>query len=394
VSVVQGSCDEGFSAVADEFARIVSLDDAGSGLAVYHQGRKVVDLWGGLAVPSTGEPWTERSLTLVFSVTKGLTALCAHMLAEQGLLDLDARVDEYWPEYGAHGKDVTTVRHALSHRAGVPVVDAVLTPSDLASWTPIIRALEQQRPLWVPGESYGYHALTFGYVVGEVIRRVTGCSVGEYFRRHVAEPLGADTFIGLPEEQEPRVVLQRSAPAPPEGSEVATMLAELMTPDGLIVRSTTLGGAVPAGLDLDQPDGFNSRLVRAAELPAGNAMTTAEGLARVYAAVVNEVDGVRLLGPDAAKAALTVESSGPPAEGFVDFGISFSTGFQVAHPDVRPMLGPSSFGHDGAGGSLGFVDLGYEVGFGYVSCQMGGFGDQRANDLCRVLRRCLDGGAS
>lgn len=390
MATAQGFCDEGFTHVADTFSRLLETDQAGSGITVYHQGRKVVDLWGGLDL-STGASWTERSLTLVYSVTKGLTALCAHMLAEQGLLDFDAPVVDYWPEYRAHGKDKTTVRQALSHRAGVPVVDAPLTPADLAAWTPIIRALEQQEPLWVPGEAYGYHALTFGYLVGEVIRRVAGCSPGEYFARQVAGPVGADTWIGLPEDQEPRVVLQQPAAPPAEGSVEAQMLAELMTPDSVLVRSTTLGGAVPGGLDLSHPDGFNSRHLRAAELPAGNAMTTAEGLARIYAAAVSEVNGVRLLTSEAAKAALIVESSGPPAEGFVDFGISFSTGFQLAHEDVRPMLGPTSFGHDGAGGALGFADLDHQVGFGYVSSQMGSIGDQRANALCRALRRCLEG---
>lgn len=391
MTVVQGRCDEGFGHVADVFATLIDEDSPGGAVTVYRAGRPVVDLWGGLADVRTRAPWTARTLTLVFSVTKGLTSLCAHLLAEQGLLDFDARITAYWPEYGRAGKQETTVRQALAHRAGVPVIDAELAPADLQRWTPIITALENQRPLWTPGTEYGYHALTFGYLAGELIRRITGRTPGQFFRSNVAGPLGADAWIGLPAEEESRVALLLPPPPPAEDSPVAAMLSELLTPEGVLFRSATLGGAIPAGVDVTAPDGFNSRAVREAEVPAGNGVMSAHALARIYAAAVTEVGGVRLLGADAAKNALAVESAGPVAAGFVDFGVAFSTGFMLGSEPVRPMLGAGSFGHDGAGGALGFADVDHGIGFGYVSSQMGGMGDERANELCRALRRCLEG---
>ena len=366
---IQGEVAAGFEPVRDAFqANFDRNGDVGAAFSLYVRGEKVVDLWGGVADTTTGREWTADTLQLVFSTTKGATAICAHLLAQSGALDLEAPVAEYWPEFAAEGKGEIPVRWLLSHRSGLPTVDARLTPAELCAWQPIIEALAAQRPYWEPGTAHGYHALTYGWLVGEVVKRVDGRSIGRFFADEVAKPLGLDFFIGLPESEEARTSRLETAqiggiPAEldveslPE--QVRDLLKAAMDPEGLMQRALTVSR--PEALD------FNSREVHAAEIPAANGITTARSLARMYAATVGEVDGVRIL-DEATVADATVEQSNGP-DRVLMVPTRFGSGFFL--PSMfSPLLGPSSFGHSGAGGSLGMADRDRQIGFGYVMNKM------------------------
>lgn len=390
---IEGHADEGWGRVADAFrANFDERGELGASCCVYVDGRPVVDLWAGTADAATGRPWDEETVAIVFSTTKGITAICAHMLAERNLLDLDAPVVRYWPEFGAEGKDAVLVRWLLSHQAGLPWVDEQLTLEETGAWDPIVRALEQQKPAWEPGAQHAYHALTYGWLVGEVIRRITGKTPGRYFADEVAGPLGLRAWIGLPADEEPHVA--RIEPAPPLPPDVQAVLDMFTGPDSVFGRSVLFSG-IP--IELVTPDGgFNARVVRAAEWPAGNMVADARSLARTYAATVSDVDGTRLLQPATVARASEVQTTtstpyGVPA-GFEQLAIQKSLGFDVPNPIV-PMLGPASFGHGGAGGSLAFADPDHRVGFAYVMNQMLNEipGPARATFLTDAVKECLGG---
>ena len=375
--VVEGEVHPRFEAVRDAFLRNFTVHgDTGAALCVYHEGRRVVDLWGGWSSPGQLRPYGRDTLQLVFSSTKGATALCALLLAERGLLDIDAPVAEYWPEFGTEGKGHIPVRWLLTHQAGLPVIDDVLPLERALAWSPVTEALVHQPPLWEPGSDHGYHALTFGWLVGEVVRRVTGQSVGTFFAEEVAGPLGLDFWIGLPERCERRVAPLRmqwplsarggSEEQPAAAGAGTDVLASLLQPDALqlLLRALTLNGT----FGMFGGDGpFNTPAVHAAEVPAANGITDARSLARMYAALVGDVDGVRMLAP------ATVErATRPLVEGrdrVLVAPTSFGLGF-LCHSRYIPLLAPGSFGHSGAGGSLGFADPGSAVAFGYVMNQM------------------------
>ncbi|MEV5589826.1 serine hydrolase domain-containing protein [Nonomuraea pusilla] len=212
----RGETAPGFEAVRETFeAQLPGEREAGAAVAVYLHGRKVVDLWGGVADPATGRPWERDTLQVVFSTTKGVTAACAHLLAERGELDLDAPVAAYWPEFAANGKDRLPVRWLLTHQAGLPAIDRPVTPAQALAWEPMVTALAAQRPLWEPGTGHGYHAHTYGWLVGEVVRRVSGRSLGTYLAEEIAAPLGLDLWIGLPAAELPRVSRLVTDPAGP-----------------------------------------------------------------------------------------------------------------------------------------------------------------------------------
>jgi CubicO group peptidase (beta-lactamase class C family) len=364
---VQGRVDPGYEGVRDAFeANFTEHGDVGAAFCLYMDGRQVVDLWGGVADARAGRPWEEDILTLVYSTTKGVTAICAHLLAQRGLLDLDAPVVEYWPEFGKQGKSGIPVRQLLSHRAGLPLIDKKLTPEEAMAWEPAVEALAAQAPLWEPGTKHGYHALTYGWLVGEVIRRVTGRSLGQFLAEEITGPLRLDLWVGLPEEHEVRVsrLIPPDPPTftaedvesfPPERIE---MLRGMASPTSLTMRALNV---------TDPPFNFNSRLVHAGEQPAANAITTARALAKLYAATVSEVDGTRLLSPATIEGATQEQSNGSDAVLLIDS--RFGSGFFL-HSTFSPLLGPASFGHAGAGGSLAFADPDRGVGFGYVMNKM------------------------
>lgn len=356
-----GFAEPGFGAVADALARTFDEGDLGAACALYVDGRPVVDLWGGVADQTNGRPWQADTLTIVFSVTKGVSSICAHQLVERGLLELDAPVTTYWPEFGAGGKAATTVRDVLSHRTGLPVVDGPVTIEDLADPAEMAARLAAQAPLFEPGTDHVYQAVTFSWTFGEIVRRITGDTIGAYVATELAGPLGLELWIGLPPELEGRV----STIVPPD---VAPELVELVLPEGgLAWRALTLNGFLPAIL-ASPGGGVNDPALHAVQLPAANGITTARALARLYAATIGEVDGVRLLSPETVAAASVVRSEGRPFGEAFD-GPSWGTGFM--RPFARqPMLGGASFGHDGAGGSLAFAEPDLGVAFSHVINQM------------------------
>jgi CubicO group peptidase (beta-lactamase class C family) len=367
---VGGFAEPGWEKVADAFR--ANFDDGkehGAAVAVYAGGRPVVDLWGGVADTSSGRAWAEDTIVLVFSSTKGMTAILAALLAQRGDLDIDAPVASYWPEFAANGKKAIPVRWLLSHQAGLVTVDRRFTIDELCDWQTVVDELAAATPMWEPGKHHAYHALTYGHLVGEVLRRITGKSVGSLFRDEVATPLGLSSWIGLPESEEPRVA--RLTPAPPIEPEALQQVLDTLLGPGSLFERSVLG----APTDLVTEDGgwFGSRQVRAAEIPAGNLVTDARSLARAYAATIGEVDGVRLLSDDTVRAAATVQTDtsepwGMPP-GLEEFGLTAGLGFQV-HTPTADLLGPSSFGHGGAGGSMGLAAPEHGLAFGYVMNRM------------------------
>ena len=385
VADIGGSVEPGFEGVAEAFrANFDQHGEVGAAAAVYVAGHKVVDLWGGSADAAAGTPYTEDTLQLVFSTTKGATAACANLLAQRGQLDVDAPVAEYWPEFKAAGKGDIPVRWLLCHKAGLPYVDATLTLEEALAWEPMVRALEAQEPVWEPGTAHGYHATTFGWLVGEVVKRISGKSLGTFFHDEFAEPLGLEFWIGLPDEQQHRVapLVQWGDPADQDPA-MAELLAQFMGPDTLLGKA--LGA--PSFVFTNAEGGFNNPAIRAAEIPAANGVTNARSLARFYAALSGVVDGgpaEPILTADQVAKACELQTSGPDKCIFMD--TTFGLGFFLASV-FAPYGGSRSFGHTGAGGSVGFTDPEHGIGFGYVMNKMmqGLNGDPRSSGLIRAV---------
>ncbi|MFI1410904.1 serine hydrolase domain-containing protein [Streptomyces sp. NPDC020707] len=389
MTTIHGEVAAGFEPVREAFAaNFAQHGDIGAAVCVYQHGRPVVDLWGGVADPETDRPWTRDTLQLVYSATKGATATAAHMLAERGALDLDAPVAKYWPEFAANGKADIPVRWLLSHQAGLIALDQPVPLNEALAWHPMAAALAAQRPQWTPGTAHGYHGRTWGWLVGEVLRRVSGQSPGRFFADEIAAPLGLDFFIGLPAEQRDRVsrmVYQRPAvdlttvPAESVPEELREQVAAWRDPKSFSNRAYAVTD--PAEIDFDSPE------VQAAELPASNGIGTARALARMYAALIGEVDGVRLLS-SAVLASATEEQAGGKDQ-IMLIPSRFSAGYMLP-TESNPMLGSSSFGHTGRGGSLAFADPEHGVTFGYaMNNVIRGTDDVRAAYLVDAMRRSL-----
>jgi CubicO group peptidase (beta-lactamase class C family) len=385
---VGGDVEPGFERVREAFgANFERGGDVGAAVCVYRHGRKVADLRGGLADAGAGRPWARDTLQLVYSATKAATATCAHLLAQRGELDLDQPVASYWPEFAVAGKAQIPVRWLLSHRAGLPVIDHPVPLDALLAWDPMTAALAAQRPVWEPGTAHGYHGRTYGWLVGEVIRRVSGRSAGTFFAEEIAGPAGLDFYIGLPAAERGRV--SQMVIDDPPGPEVAAipleqvpeqfrpLLAAFSDPDSLMNRAFVL--SVP---DID----FNSPAAQAAEIPSSNGICTADGLARLYAALIGEVDGVRILDPGTAAAAAAEQAAGTDRVLLVP--TRFASGFMLPTGE-SPLGGPASFGHPGRGGSLGFADPDSGIAFGYVVSHIRqDMADTRAANLVSAVRAC------
>ena len=306
---IHGTVSKGFERVRDAFeANFSEGGEVGAAFCLHVKSRKVVDLWGGLT-DVKGKTWKENTPALVFSTTKGATAICAMMLVDQKRLDVDAPVAQYWPEFAAGGKADIPVRMLLNHQAGLPVVDATLSRAQVLEVTPVVDALAKQTPVWPPGSRHGYHALTYGWLVGELVRRITGKTIGRFFKDEVAEPLGLDFWIGLPADVEPRVARLVTAP-PPTDPAILAQMAALFGPDSLAGRALSLNGAMsgPPGDSI-----FNLPEVHRSEIPAANGITTARSLSRLYAACIGTVKGTRLFGKRTLDKALKIQSDAPDA---------------------------------------------------------------------------------
>jgi CubicO group peptidase (beta-lactamase class C family) len=376
---VHGSVEAGFEPVQDAFAANFEREgEVGASCCVYLDGKRVVDLWGGVKTPGSTDPYTGETLQVVASTTKGVVAIAAHVLAQEGKLDFDAPVTEYWPEFGAEGKAHIPVRWLFSHRAGLSAVDRLLTMEEVYAWEPVVRALEAQRPLWEPGTAHGYHVGTYGWLAGEVIRRISGQSVGQFVAERIARPLGLDFWIGLPGDVEGRVATLIPSPPPTGPPDIFT--ARLLDPTSLLHRAFVNPMILPGT--------FNERAFHAAEIPAANGIGSARALARLYAACIGEIDGVRLLEPGTLKKATTVQSSGEDI--VLGYETAYATGFQLPFP-FRPMAGAGSFGHYGMGGSVAFAHPGRGFSFAYVMNQMQPSGgvDPRPHALVEALGNCV-----
>ncbi|BAN02971.1 serine hydrolase domain-containing protein [Ilumatobacter coccineus] len=383
--VINGTVADGFGKVADAFAQnFADFPELGAGFALVADGELKVDISAGVADKASGRPWDADTLQLVFSTTKGAAAICVARLVEAGKLSYSDTVATHWPEFAANGKGEVTVAQMMSHQAGLPYVDAPLTIDQILEVGPVVEALAAQTPIWEPGTAHGYHAVTYGWLAGELVRRVDGRSIGTYFADEVAGPLGLDFWIGLPESEEPRVsTLEASAP-PSDPAELALML-QVMGPGTIGFKALTMNGSLMA-FGAENP--FNTRALHATEMPAANGITNASSLARMYAATVGEVDGVRLVGADTMRAMSTEAVNGPDEALVAE--TRFGMGFMLNN-ELVPLLSPTSFGHAGAGGSLGQADPESGVGYGYVMNQMmsGIAGDPRTVRLNDAVRACL-----
>ncbi len=395
MDAVGGTVSSGFEAIRDAFATAQKDDEGGAQLCIYRHGKKVVDLWTGRD-GANNRPYGQDTLTVLMSCTKGMTATCAHMLIERGLLDPDERVAHYWPEFAANGKAEVRVRHLLSHTVGLTSFEpeSGVGPRELLDWTKCTTALANMAPLWEPGTAAMYHAVTFGYLVGEVIRRVSGKMPGRFFADEVAKPLGLELWIGLPASEEHRVAPHFSSrPAMTLDQWVAMASAFGIDINGRVARTmiNMFVGTVEAIEMINHAPGH------AAEIPAANGIGTARALARMYAATIGEVDGVRLFSDATMKRARTPQTDNLKGPG--DFAKlpnpdpqRLALGYELNRA-MEPMLGDGSFGHAGAGGRLGFAhkESGTAVGYTCNNMLWDGFSgpDARWMPWTEVLREIV-----
>lgn len=378
---INGAVAPGFEPVADAFEASFDGHPAmGAALHVVQDGESVVNLWAGVADARSGRVWTARTPSVVFSCTKGLVSIMAARLVQEGRLDYTAPVARYWPEFAAASKDHVTVGQALAHQAGLSAPRVDLTEDDLVDWDRVVALLAAQEPLWPPGSGYAYHALTHGWVAGEIIRRVTGQSVGRYFETLITGPLGVDAWIGLPDAMADEAAhLQVSPPL----SALWADEANKPVPNWPY-KAMTLGHALPADL-VSEHGGFNKQRIRAAEIPGAGGIATAEALATIWSATVVPTRGVRLIEAPVIAAATATQSSGVSVFGGEPPYSRWGYGFQL-DSEARHYLADGNFGHDGAGGQVGFADPTRRIGFGFVTNWMMGPEDRRAAHVLDALR--------
>ncbi len=346
---VHGTCDTRFDAVRDAFAaNFAAGAERGASLCIGVDGQIVADLWGGFATSDSTRPWGRDTVACAYSCTKGIVAMAALALAARGLLDLDDPVAAVWPEFAAAGKARIPIRWLLTHEAGLPAIERPMAFGSLSDWAAITDALAAQTPWWEPGTAHGYHGVTFGHLVGQVVRRVTGTTVNEFVQRELCTPAQADFSIGLGPRDEHRRATSVMQEAP-----TATFF-DHWTPDGLGAKSFGNPG------DCNSIDHVNSVAFRDAEIPAANGYTNARGLEALYRAFADGRFCSHALVEDAGRAHV----DGP--DRVMELRTAFGLGFEVAIPEFAFGPGLHSFGHNGSGGSLGMLDPDAGITFGYV----------------------------
>ncbi|WP_037669961.1 EstA family serine hydrolase [Streptomyces afghaniensis] len=361
---VRGHCDARFTAVRRTFEEnFRERGELGAAVAVTVGGEVVVDLWGGWADAAHTRPWEQDTLVNVWSTTKGPVALCAHILADRGLLDLDAPVAAYWPEFAAAGKEKVLVRHLLSHRAGLAGLREPHSLEQLCDWELTTQRLAATQPWWEPGTTSGYHALTYGHLVGEVVRRVSGLMPGAFLEREVTGPLGIDFRIGLPEKDYGRAA-ELDQPPIAASSEQAAVFAQLAPAAIAAVTNPAVSAA-----------GTLTPGWRAAEIPAANGHGTARAVAELYGVFAGRgsYGGKRILSPDAAERVREGQGScrDRGASGPVRGRDRGGLGLWLSGSNGSYGPNPRAFGHDGFGGSCGLADPEAHVSMGYVMNRMG-----------------------
>lgn len=374
--MTEGTCRPGFERVAEAFEKnLQEKGEIGASVCLTVGGETVVDLWGGVADAKTQVPWTRDTVSIVFSCTKGATALCAHVLASRGALDLDAPVAELWPEFAQHGKERVTTRMMLDHSSAVPAVRARVKDDGPYDWAYMTERLAAEVPFWEPGTRNGYHGFTFGWTVGEMVRRASGKSLGTFFREEIAGPLGLDFWIGLPEEIEPRV-----APIVAHVYKAADAVTPFMR--DLATNKESVAALFYFNNGAWRSGGANTRAGHAAEIGAANGITNARGLAGMYGPLANGggdlVDATTL-------ARMGEVSMATHDDATLRIPTRFALGFMKSMDNRKRslaaklwgedcdsvILGSAAFGHVGAGGSLGFADPVAGLSFGYTMNRMG-----------------------
>ena len=376
-AMISGTCDERFARVRDVFeANFESGAEVGASFAATVEGSFVVDLWGGHKDAARTRPWERDTIVNVWSTTKAMITACVHMLVDRKLLDLDAPVAKYWPEFAQAGKADVPVRYILSHKAGLPVIRERLPTEAFYDWERVVTAIAAQKPTWEPGTKHGYHAMTFGYLVGEIVRRITGKTIGAFFREEVAMPLGADFHIGLDEWDDKRVaemippVISSSEAANPESA-----LSQMITSPRV------------------RPDVPNTRAWRAAEIPAANGHGNARSIARVMAALAcwGQIGNVYLMRESTLRNAIEEQASGPDL--VLGIPMRWGLGYMLASEDTAwTAPNPNTFGHAGWGGSVAVADMDAQVSWAYVMNKMdvGTTGDIRSQRLSKALYDSLE----
>ncbi len=373
--MAEGHCHPRFAGVEAVLdANIASGADIGASVCVTLEGETVVDLWGGHADPARTRSWERDTIINVYSTTKTMTALTALLLADRGALDFDQRVAHYWPEFAAAGKGDVTVAQLMSHNAGLSGWRELITTDDLYDWDKATRLLAAQEPFWQPGSGPGYHALTQGYLVGEVIRRVTGLSVGTVFRREIAQPLGADFHIGLPASEDGRVA---ELLPPPDGASIAAV-----APDDLVRNMAT-----NPGIDVSAT---KTRAWRGAEIPAAGGTGNARSVAQVQALLAKGgmAGGKRLLSEAGCRRALQPQAEG--IDRILGIPIRYGMGFGLPGGMI-PFPNPNSCYWGGYGGSIVFIDMDARTTISYVMNRMEGTttGDVRSIGLAMAMWAAL-----
>lgn len=371
---VRGYAAPGFGKVADAFVDNFNFrGETGAACAIMIDGETVVDLHGGHAKP--GVPWTKSTRSTIFSVSKGVTTILLLMASDRGLLDLDEPVAEYWPGFEVHGKGSLTVRQMLAHRAGLPVPAVTPSANDMRDWRPVTAALASQAPMWEPNEGHAYHALTFGYLAGEVLRRSTGRRALQWLAEDINRPLQLAVSYGDHLDNPERALIippSDSGDGIPLSGENEDLYRRMLFADAF-------------GSDIFTAS--NEDLWLSIENPAANVVSSAHDLAKLFSATVTEVNGIRLFRDEALNAALNPLSCGPTVLGD-DGGHVWGTGFML-HSKLRRMAGPRSFGHDGAGGQLAFAHPEFRLGFAFQTAQCQGDEDERAEILSAAVLSCL-----
>lgn len=400
---IYGFVRPGFEAVRDAFVQnFLEGRERGASCSVIRHGETLVELWAG--EQARGQPWRRDTLVNVFSTTKGAAALCCAILADRGLLDYNEKVSKYWPEFAAEGKGEVTVAEALSHQAGVTGIrhpdagaDGVaFTIEDLLDFDKTCAQVARQKPFWPPGSRNGYHALTYGNLAGELVRRISGETIGSFFRKNVAEPLGVDFYIGLPESEDHRVAPMLNPDTPSGGltnsTDAATGIAAAKPEHRELLQAVRSSFTNPTLGSVDGVPVQNTTMWRRAEIPAANGHTNASALARMYCCLARggELDSVRIISSGGVRAATRMNCFRKDL--VLGFKVRWGMGFMLNDPLIGiqgPNLG--AFGHSGAGGSVGFADPLHGLGFGYAMTQMteGLNGDPRSLRLIEAVYGCL-----
>ena len=379
--MISGYCDDNFTEARNIFEKSISSGfELGGSIAVEVQGKKVIDLWGGYLDHTQSKAWEENTLVNVFSTTKGIAAICLLQLIEKGLLDIEKPVCEYWPEFSVNGKENIPVKYLFCHKAGLCGVREPLESGAFSNWDLITSELAKQEPLWEPGTAHGYHAITYGHLVGELLRRIDGRTIGQYFKEEIAEPLNLDFWIGLPDSEFDRVSdIYPSKPGPLQYLfPLLTKLPRFMLPGRAKFLLDFGDTSKPVGAAFNNPPissnrgmEANTKQWRNAEIPAANGHGTARSIAKLYGILANggSRDGIHVLSPETIEKGRQTQSDG---KDLVLGGMRtrFGLGFMLGTENVSMGPNPNAFGHGGAGGSLGFSDPDNNISLGFVMNQM------------------------